>query len=47
MTYFVDTWYVELQDGTIESVANLATAKYLVAHGLAVRVVDINRTATV
>jgi hypothetical protein len=43
MTYLVDTWYVELPDGRLEPVANLATAQYLMSVGAAVRIVDVNR----
>lgn len=42
-TYFIDTWYVENLDGTLEPVANLATARDLVMSGVAARVVDISR----
>lgn len=42
-TYLIDTWYVEKVDGSIEPVANLATARYLTNNGYAVRIVDIRR----
>jgi hypothetical protein len=42
-TYLLDTWYVENLDGTLEPVANLATARHLVMSGVAARVVDIRR----
>jgi hypothetical protein len=42
-TYLVDTWYVENKDGSIEPVANLATARYLVASNVAIRIVNTNR----
>ncbi len=42
-TYFIDTWYVENKDGSIEPVANLATARHLVMSEGAVRIVDVNR----
>jgi len=43
MTYFVDTWYVEYEDGTLEPVANLATARHLLAIGEVVKVISSNR----
>lgn len=43
MTYLIDTWYVEYKDGSIEPVANLATARHLKMSGVAVRIVDVNR----
>jgi hypothetical protein len=42
-TYLVDTWYVENKDGSIEPVANLATARHLVMSEVAVRIVNTNR----
>jgi hypothetical protein len=42
-TYLVDTWYVEYPDGSIEPVANLATARHLIMSEVAVRIVDIHR----
>jgi hypothetical protein len=42
-TYLIDTWYVENLDGTLEPVANLATARQLVMSEVAVRIVDISR----
>jgi hypothetical protein len=42
-TYLVDTWYVENKDGSIEPVANLATARHLVMSEVAVRIVDVHR----
>ena len=47
MTYFVDTWYIELPDGKLEPVANLATARYLVSIGEALRVVDMRRLSLI
>jgi hypothetical protein len=43
MTYLNNVWYVEYQDGSIEPVANLATARHLVASNVAIRIVDTNR----
>lgn len=43
MAYLTNTWYVEYQDGSIEPVANLATARHLVMSNVAIRIVDINR----
>jgi hypothetical protein len=43
MTYFVDTWYVEYENGTLEPVANLATARHLLASGEIVRIISSNR----
>jgi hypothetical protein len=43
MTYFIDAWYVENKDGTLEPVANLATARHLLAIGEAVRIVHGSR----
>ena len=43
MTYLNNVWYVEYQDGSIEPVANLATARQLVASNVAIRIVDTNR----
>jgi hypothetical protein len=43
MTYLNNVWYVEYQDGSIEPVANLATARHLVASKVAIRIVDTNR----
>jgi hypothetical protein len=43
MTYLIDTWYVESNEGTLEPVANLATGKYLVSNGYAVRLIDMTR----
>jgi hypothetical protein len=43
MTYFIDTWYVENKDGTLEPVANLATAKHMLSTGEAVRIVHSSR----
>jgi hypothetical protein len=43
MTYFIDAWYVENKDGTLEPVANLATARHLLAIGEIVRIVHGSR----
>jgi hypothetical protein len=43
MAYLTNTWYVEYQDGSIEPVANLATARHLVMSNVAIRIVDTNR----
>jgi hypothetical protein len=43
MTYLTNTWYVEYQDGSIEPVANLATARHLVMSKVAIRIIDTNR----
>jgi hypothetical protein len=43
MTYLNNTWYVEYSDGSIEPVANLATARHLVASKVAIRIIDTNR----
>lgn len=43
MAYLIDTWYVQYPDGSLEPCQNLSTAKYLVASGVADRVVDITR----
>jgi hypothetical protein len=43
MIYLIDTWYVEYPDGTLGPCQNLSTAKYLVASGVANRIVDITR----
>jgi hypothetical protein len=43
MTYLNNVWYVEYQDESIEPVANLATARHLVASNVAIRIVDTNR----
>ena len=43
MAYLIDTWYVEYPDGSLVPCQNLATAKYLVNIGDAVRVVDPTR----
>jgi hypothetical protein len=43
MTYLANTWYVQYEDGSIEPVANLATARYLVASKVAIRIINTNR----
>jgi hypothetical protein len=43
MAYLTNTWYVEYQDGSIEPVANLATARHLVMSNVAIRIIDTNR----
>ena len=43
MVYLTNTWYVEYQDGSIEPVANLATARHLVMSNVAIRILDTNR----
>jgi hypothetical protein len=43
MTYFIDAWYVENKDGTLEPVANLATARHLLSIGEVVRIVHGSR----
>jgi hypothetical protein len=43
MAYLTNTWYVEYQDGSIEPVANLATARHLVMANVAIRIVDTSR----
>jgi hypothetical protein len=43
MVYLTNTWYVEYQDGSIEPVANLATARHLVMSNVAIRIIDTNR----
>jgi hypothetical protein len=43
MAYLIDTWYVRYLDGRLEPCQNLATAKYLVASGVADTIVDITR----
>lgn len=43
MAYLNNTWYVEYEDGSIEPVANLATARHLVASKLAIRIINTNR----
>jgi hypothetical protein len=43
MVYLTNTWYVEYQDGSIEPVANLATARHLVMSKVAIRIIDTNR----
>jgi hypothetical protein len=43
MAYLTNTWYVEYQDGSIEPVANLATARHLVMSNVAIRILDTNR----
>jgi hypothetical protein len=43
MAYLTNTWYVEYQDGSVEPVANLATARHLVMSKVAIRIIDANR----
>jgi hypothetical protein len=43
MTYLANTWYVQYENGSIEPVANLATARYLVASKVAIRIINTNR----
>jgi hypothetical protein len=43
MAYLTNAWYVEYQDGSIEPVANLATARHLVMSKVAIRIIDTNR----
>jgi hypothetical protein len=43
MTYLNNVWYVEYQDGSIEPVANLATARYLIESKVAIRIINTNR----
>jgi hypothetical protein len=43
MSYLIGKWYVEYLDGEIGPCQNLATAKYLVENGYAVRVIDMTR----
>jgi hypothetical protein len=43
MAYLTNTWYVEYQNGSVEPVANLATARHLVASKVAIRIIDTNR----
>jgi hypothetical protein len=43
MAYLTNTWYVQYEDGSIEPVANLATARYLVASKIATRIINTNR----
>jgi hypothetical protein len=43
MAYLNNVWYVEYQDGSIEPVANLATARHLVMSNVAIRILDTNR----
>jgi hypothetical protein len=43
MTYLNNVWYVEYQDGSIEPVANLATARHLVMSKVAIRIIDTSR----
>jgi hypothetical protein len=43
MAYLTNTWYVEYQDGSIEPVANLATARHLIMSNVAIRIVDTSR----
>jgi hypothetical protein len=43
MAYLSNTWYVEYEDGSIEPVANLATARHLVASKVAIRIINTNR----
>ena len=43
MAYLNNTWYVEYEDGSIEPVANLATARHLVMSKVAIRIIDTNR----
>jgi hypothetical protein len=42
-TYLIDTWYVEYQDGSLEPVANLGTARYLLSTGEATRILHSSR----
>jgi|LakMenEpi03Aug12_release.lakeMendotaPanAssembly.Ray.scaffolds.fasta_scaffold6803992_1 hypothetical protein len=43
MAYLANTWYVQYENGSIEPVANLATARYLVASKIAIRIINTNR----
>jgi hypothetical protein len=43
MAYLANTWYVEYEDGSIEPVANLATARHLVVSNVAIRIINTNR----
>jgi hypothetical protein len=43
MAYLANTWYVQYENGSIEPVANLATARYLVASKIAIRIINTNQ----